>query len=397
MMDFFSHRAFGKLGKCMDWVRCNTAHKAVAFGLMAAMVGCQSISDIDTAALEAELIQKEAAQNAKAGIETLGSGTTRVALVLNSNSEGKEQQFRNGAALAMRDLGAQSLTLLIIKDLADPNVLKSIENPKPDLVAFSDNASGNQNVSTAIRRVDAPLISLGYSTSAKIYSFVPDGLDSLIAGVRYAANGNAKHVVLVSPKNRASIATARLTKALGSGTKVDGTIAYDPANASLGFSNKDMELLQGADIVAFSGSDARIATMIAQLKDQQAGSGGKLFVGNNRWTSALLKGPKQAGTIVAVRDKSGMNLIAKRYQQAFGTPLTETAAFAYDVVAVAAGIVRKNGSSGIARKALQVPSGFRGSTGLFRFRDRGRVERLYQTAVIEKGSLKIIDKGPVGF
>ncbi|MGI9357529.1 MAG: hypothetical protein ACR2PF_20520 [Rhizobiaceae bacterium] len=375
----------------------NSIVKAFAAAALVMMAGCQSISDIDTAALEAELVKKQAAEIREIGIETVGTGPTSIALILDSPSNEKQKGFRDGATLAMKDLCAGALTLLMANDGTRVGILDAIQNTKPDLIAFTTGiAEGNGTVEKLIR-LDVPLIALGYSGSTKIHSFVPNGLDSMIAGLRYAISGQKNRVVLVVPKNQAILARARISRALGSSIRLLKTIPYDPANASTGFSNKNLQLLKDADIVAFAGSDSRISKMAAVVQSGRVNSSRVTLVGNDNWPSTLIQSVAQPGTIIATRDNSGLNLIERRYRNAYGKSLSQSAAFAYDIVAVAAGIVRKNGKPGIPKSALQSPSGFRGATGLFRFRDNGRVERLYQIAMIENGELKIIDEGQTGF
>ena len=68
-----------------------------------------------------------------------------------------------------------------------------------------------------------------------------------------------------------------------------------------------------------------------------------------------------------------------------GTTFTDTnVAYGYDMVALIAGITGALGPDGLQREAFQNRSGFRGSTGVFRFRADGVNER--GLAVMEVGA-----------
>ena len=67
------------------------------------------------------------------------------------------------------------------------------------------------------------------------------------------------------------------------------------------------------------------------------------------------------------------------------------------MVALTAGIASAAGPKGMTRQVLENPTGFRGSTGLFRFRADGASERSMPFYQIKNGSLKQIEKSISGF
>ena len=67
------------------------------------------------------------------------------------------------------------------------------------------------------------------------------------------------------------------------------------------------------------------------------------------------------------------------------------------MVALTAGVASALGPKGMTRKVLENRTGFRGSTGLFRFRPDGASERSMPFYRIKNGSLKQIDKSISGF
>ena len=67
------------------------------------------------------------------------------------------------------------------------------------------------------------------------------------------------------------------------------------------------------------------------------------------------------------------------------------------MVALTAGIASALGPQGLKREVLESPTGFRGSTGLFRFRSDGASERSMPFFQIRKGALVQVDKSISSF
>jgi ABC-type branched-subunit amino acid transport system substrate-binding protein len=108
------------------------------------------------------------------------------------------------------------------------------------------------------------------------------------------------------------------------------------------------------------------------------------ILGTSEWKA----GNMPEGAFVAAIDQSGLKHIADAFRRIYGRALSTEAAFAYDAVAVAAGIVRSKGIGGLSASDLQANAGFVGATGPFRFLGDGNIERRLAIYRVTTGTLK---------
>jgi len=101
--------------------------------------------------------------------------------------------------------------------------------------------------------------------------------------------------------------------------------------------------------------------------------------------------------MLALVDQTALKRISKPFQEAYGRPLSLDAAYAFDAVAVAAGIVQAKGDQALTADALHATSGFAGATGVFRFDAQGRVERRFAVYRLAHGKPSLLDAAPMGF
>jgi len=119
-------------------------------------------------------------------------------------------------------------------------------------------------------------------------------------------------------------------------------------------------------------------------------------VGTSRWLERPLE-PGFEGAYIATLDPSETGPIADRFKSTYNYPADANVAYAYDMVALTAGIASSVGPDGFSRQVLENRSGFRGSTGLFRFRTDGASERSMPFYQVEKGALKLVAKSTSGY
>ncbi len=110
-----------------------------------------------------------------------------------------------------------------------------------------------------------------------------------------------------------------------------------------------------------------------------------------RSTTPCLEGAYIAASISPRRP------IATRFRATFNYDADVNVAYAYDMVALTAGIASAVGPKGLTRKVLENQTGFRGSTGLFRFRSDGASKRSMPFYQVKNGALKQIEKSISGF
>ncbi len=122
-----------------------------------------------------------------------------------------------------------------------------------------------------------------------------------------------------------------------------------------------------------------------------------VLIGNMTYAAQNYSRRELDGMLIAMPDQATLAIVGSRYQARTGRPLSLHAAYGYDAVAVAAGIVRTAGADALTQAVLTKPSGFRGSTGIFRFHKDGKVERQLALYRVKNKSLELLDAAPEGF
>ncbi|TIS10805.1 MAG: ABC transporter substrate-binding protein, partial [Mesorhizobium sp.] len=99
--------------------------------------------------------------------------------------------------------------------------------------------------------------------------------------------------------------------------------------------------------------------------------------------------PLYEGAYIATLDQSETGPIADRFKATYNYQPDVNVAYAYDMVALSAGIASSVGPNGFSKQVLENASGFRGSTG--------SSQRSMPFFKVEKGRLKLVEKQTAGF
>ncbi len=365
------------------------------------LASCQSISIDDSLK---GLNAGTSGATPRGSIETFGSGAVKVSMIVNRTSANGPVltglAYRNGAAMAVKDLGAKAIKLTVLDAKGSPEQVKTLANAelskKPSLLIVPGDAGSISSVSALVSENSPPVIALGATGGKGIYSFLPRAVDGLAAGIRHAAGGKKKKVLIIAPQASATMVMNKVKLELDNSITVAGIAPYVGAPQSADFVKLFAAKLRKADIVAFAGSENIIANIAAELKNNDRYKN-LVLVGREDWPSTLLKSPALQGTVIATRDTSGTSLISGRYTKTYSQKFSSSAAYAYDLIAMASGLVRAKGAEGLSRRQIGAAAGFRGTTGLFRFGTNGAAQRLYQISVIDNGALKVAQEGQEGF
>jgi ABC-type branched-subunit amino acid transport system substrate-binding protein len=244
-----------------------------------------------------------------------------------------------------------------------------------------------------------PVITLTANSAATapgVLAFVSDEIDSALAGMRAAAKD--KKLVVLAPEGTSETAEQRLRN----GAKMaDADLAAflryaksEPEFRALLL--KNLEHVSSADAVLILGGDGRPATL-ARLVGAANEKEGSLIIGTSAWPREVYADPAVAGALLALVDQGSLAIVSGRYKERFGRPLSLEAAFAYDAVGIVCGIIRARGADALTVEALHSPTGFRGTTGIFRFTKEGHVQRRFALYRIEKNEPTQVRSMPVGF
>ncbi len=366
---------------------------------------CQLQAPGDVLQLDGNKLENTKAIAAK---ENIGKGKVLVTMLLNGSgpqATGNDAaSYRDGAALAMRDLGAQHITLSI-RDVQS-NVEKINDNVRE---AVKSNAklliigAGRQLLQKTIltkAKSNFPVVSISensFGADSKIYTFQPDGIDGLIAGIKFASAPAKKNLVLILPENQTSSGVGRIESLVSGYAELIGLVTPSKLQDSKVFLNDNKSILASADIIAFIGKDQQSVEIAGQIRSSIDKSNRKKLVGRADWPNNIWKNPAYSGIIIATPDRSSLELIKGRFQKKYSRPMKLSAAYAYDLVAIASGLIRVKGPDAISRSNLEANTGFRGATGVFRFKSDGSVERLYRILQARQGKLTMVQELPKGF
>jgi hypothetical protein len=318
-------------------------------------------------------------------------GTGPIAIALFTDSMGAPQlaaDQRDGAALAVNQLAKDQITLTVYD--AGPNGADIGADVKTAIAAGAKLLVGPPSLAgspawaklPAAQRPPAILLSTAPQKPAvNTFWLVSSESDSAMEAAGYAVNAGKKQILVASA---APLAPAELTDVKNAVERSGGIFLGSVAVPSA----IKRDLLPQAEAVLMLGAAPN--TMLAPLRE--AGLGDQAWIlGTSSWT----RGGYVEGGYFAAIDQNGFNHIAGRFQTAYGRKLSADAAYAFDAVAVAAGIVRAKAA--ISAAELKSETGFSGATGPFRFTSDGRVERRFSIYKVEALSPKLHDPAPGGF
>lgn len=386
------HRSAGGMKRSVK-----PARGAYAFLLAIFLVSCQN--------MPAEDVLDPTGPGPVKAEETIGSGATSVAMLLprSGADAAAAADFRHGAIMALDDLGKDVITLTIYDTQSSQQkvqalALKAIENGAKAIIGpVADERVGGVTAIPAERR--PPIVTLATNsakTAPGVFAFASNEIDSALAGLRAAAHGH-KLVVLAPEGTSGDIEQHLRLGASKAGADLTAFLRYGKSEPEIrAMLLKNLGVLSKAEAVLILGADSRPAT-VAGLIRTGLEEEGLIFIGTSAWPAEDRASPMADGVLLALTDQTSLLIVAGRYQERFGRPLSLEAASAYDAVAVATGLVKARGPDGLTIASLTSRSGFRGATGIFRFMPDGHVQRRFALYRIDKGKLTQVRPMPEGF
>ncbi len=366
------------------------AGRFLAAVLMLAVAGCQSDKAADV--LDPAAIAP-AGQNASlSSTASIGTGPAKVAVLLPFSASGADaasaRDIHDGVALAMDDLGKDRLTINFIDTPADSekarmSALKAMADGAAAVIGpFQPGAAAGV---AAIRggQQHAPIFLMNDAARGQggVYTVPLDAGSSLATAVDALARKGSRNFLLVLPEGKSAptieravdfaaanhggrlVAKARFTGQASVQAAVDTVFAV--------MATPDAVVVDAGDL-----SPAVVDAVRAKRRDVP------IVVASNYGDAA---NPSLEGVLVADIDRREMGAVSGRYQARFGRPMAPLAAYAYDVVALLAGVEGAIGVKGFVPPIIENGQGYRGTTGLFRFRADGSAQRLLPLYRLNKG------------
>jgi hypothetical protein len=340
--------------------------------------------------------------------QTYGKGAARVILLLHLSGDladaNRNKSLINGARLAVADLGPNDLTLIVEDTRSSAEAIAAAisgaGNAQLVIVPGEDEA-----IASAVARIakgQTPVVALGHYEEAMTpgsYWFLPSWIDEIAQAAGYASRTFKKklHIAILEPQGMDRRLTQMLTKKLVKTAEKVETVRYSTETGAAGISAAGRKALDIADAVIVMERDIAVAPFLDQLRKMEFSNGQKFFVVRGDAARQLSFDPAFAGAIAAVPDFGNFEIVANRYREVYAGTMPVEAAYTYDAVAVAAGIVRANRGPIIARPVLESKSGFNGATGSFRFHTDGQVERNYNIVRLAKDDLVVLEAASTEF
>lgn len=349
-------------------------------------------------------VLESAAAGPRQEAETLGAGAVAVAMLLPRSAGGtagsQARDLRDGAAMALDDLGDGKLAITVHDTGAGADGVAAAMERAAAARLILGPAGARQISALTAAPGRPPALTFGGNGGQRgggVFALETDAVDSALEAARAAAGAGRKRFVAVAPRGFAEADRKRLMQGLeGTGAALAGFVDYAAPSVATDVAAQ-RELLVAADGVMIFGQGTDPAAVAAALRSAAALQPKATLIGNLAWERANFARPELDGALVAMPDQSGLALVADRYKARAGRALTVHAAYGYDAVAVAAGIVRTAGPEALTAATLTRNSGFRGATGIFRFRPDGSVDRRLALYRVGGGTLQLLDPAPEGF
>lgn len=385
---------------------------ALPLGLAACQSGTGSEDVLGSAADGQNASQNTAAEKtgpAKSG-ESLGKGPVKVSMLLPLSAGGtagdRGRKMRDAAALAMADLGNDLLTLNIEDTGGDETRARTLTTgalASGAKLVIGPSEQGAVRQLAAVSGTNRPLVLAladNYAGAPGVYSVRLNEADSAAAGAAaIAAKGARKFVLFMAEGDAGKAIEKRVANSLSIyGASLAVALPFGPSSGGSEKAVADMmALVDNPQAIVIASGSANPAPLVSALKAKGLLGKNVSLVGSTRWLEHGIGDPTLRGAYIATLDAAEIGPIADRFRKTYNYEPDINVAYGYDTVALAAGIASAMGPKGFTKKVIENPTGFRGSTGIFRFRDDGAGERAMPFFRIEDGKLKQIEKSTSGF
>lgn len=346
---------------------------------------------------------------AKSG-ETIGKGPVKVAMLLPLSAGGsagdRGRKMRDAAALAMTDLGNDLLTLSVEDTAGDDARARTLTTgalASGAKLVIGPSETGAVRQLAGLSGSNRPLVLAladNYAGAPGVYSVRLNEADSAAAGAAaIAAKGPRKFVLFTAEGEAGKVIEKRVANSLSIyGASLAMSLPFGPSTGGSDKAVADMmALVSDPQAIVIASGSANPAPLVSALKAKGLLGKNVTLVGSNRWLEHGISDPSLQGAYVATLDSAEIGPIAERFRKVYNYEPDVNVAYGYDTVALAAGIASALGPKGFTKKVLENPTGFRGSTGVFRFREDGAGERAMPFFRIDKGQLKQVEKSTSGF
>ncbi|MEW6122979.1 MAG: penicillin-binding protein activator [Pseudomonadota bacterium] len=335
-----------------------------------------------------------------------------VALILPLTAQGNAgavgQSLRNAAELALSELGAAPVSLIVKDDGGNSQGARAAaeqaiaEGARIILGPLFSHSVGA--VAQVARPRGIPVIAFSTDTnvaSSGVYllSFLPQTDVNRIVSFS-VAQGRRSFIGLIPENAYGSVAEGAFQQSAGAlGGRIMGIERFTQDRARLqGAVQRAAGVAAQADAVFIPDSADGVPAVVQALSAGGVDLSRVRPIGTGLWDDQrLFSNPLMEGAQFAAPESGGWRGFAERYRARFGTDPVRTATLSYDAVSLVATIVRAQGPGALTDASLTNPSGFNGVDGVFRFRSDGTNERGLAVLEIKGGAAQVVSPAPRSF
>ncbi|WP_043612136.1 ABC transporter substrate-binding protein [Ensifer sp. ZNC0028] len=392
-----------RVSSCRQWL-------ALGVLVLGVLSGCQGAPTAPEV-LDVESPQarhaRRAAEHAVKPQESFGSGATRIglitALMAPSGETVRERDIRDGASLAVDEVGGGQLSLLVENTDGSPqqvqDAARRLAGQNAALIALTVADVPVGTVRQGLGASRAPLLALrgnGAERPADTFAFVSDRIDSAVEGASYAFASGRKRLVVLLPGDVSAAERQRLDRGLA-GYGIKPTLVAATGTTTFSNDAAAKAKLKDIDAVLLLGSEGGEVAALSQLKANGYLKPNAMVVGTSGWTNAAYKLPEFAGSHLCLFGPENGSRMTSRFLDRYERAASADAAYGFDVIALAAGLVRSQGEGAINQESIRAPNGFVGAAATFRFTRDGSVQRTCAIYQVTAGSVKLLDPAPRSF
>ena len=347
--------------------------------------------------------------NGEAGLEAaqFGDGSFQVLAYFPRGTSEQERRYRDivrGARLALQELRSDDVRLIVERPNASPSAqsafLQSLNGNKPGLIFGPSNPTDAQALASVDPQNRPPMLAFAASAmppNRSAWSLYAGVASEVAAAAEVVVGAGHKTFLIVHPSGLSDSVLTGVEQSLQrTGGEVVARVPY--ASSSL---VRDLQrrkgVFQRATAAVVLGGGAEAGRVIESLADQSFAATLKSLIATRSLPQEQYSRPYAQGLLIAQPAKSGSTTLSEKYRATYGVPITWDASIGFDAMAITIGILRARGPEAVNAETLQASRGFRGSTGLFRLRSDGRIERRYAVYQIQDGALAELRPGGDGF
>ncbi len=336
------------------------------------------------------------------------SGSFRVAMLLplSGNVASMGQSMKNAATMAIGDINNNNLVVQFYDTKGTSSgarvAVENAINADSDLILgplLSDEVSA---ISSEAKSKDIPVISFSTSPAVLqegVYSLGLLNNDQISRMIKYAASQGRTQLAAVLPDNQSGLNMFRsiMKNARESGVKVVKIGFYAPD--SMDFTSLVTAMKTGGvdfNALLIPETGNRLKAISSMFSYYDVAAPDVLFMGTSVWANTgLSKETELYGAVYPVMSIKQRNRFAENYQELFGERPNGLSIFAYDAVALASSLSRKNKS--LMKQEITRSDGYYGMSGIFRVLPSGQSEHGLDVVKVTSGGESLVESAPQKF